>query len=213
MNFPPGIRITEKDKHRLHDRLNTLLVSVAAITIAFNYVTAGEAKFEVGHVVNVAAKSAGAYMYLPLANVFETALVEKYPEQIEIDFLLGQQSDIIPVAKSGGFISVLTNIFAPVFVKYYETYANWLYSTRGKQINWPSVWQFARLVRNSIHGGKISYGNEKNPAPVTWCGLTYTKAADEGRQLIGGDMTVGDLVVMLFEMDDELNNLGCPFQV
>ena len=179
MKFPPGKRITEKTINRLHDRMNTLLIGLAAMTIATHYLIRGSANFQVGEIINVGTKRANAYIHLPLANVFETAIKGLYPKQIEIDFYVGTspeetqltfsvwaagiQDSLRVSIETSVFISLVTNMIAPIFVEYYESFADWLFKNAGKQNSWPMVWQFARVVRNSIsHGGNISYGNEKS---------------------------------------------------
>lgn len=44
----------------------------------------------------------------------------------------------------------------------------------------------------------------QNPRPVLWHHLNYNQALN-GRQIVGYDLSVGDMLVLLFELGDELD--------
>src|SRR5262249_13325101 len=79
--------ITQKGKHRLHDRLNTLLVITSSISIASTYVVEGKVDL-----VTIACIVAECIQYpgqvlLPFVGPLETALKNKKPDQIQIQFV------------------------------------------------------------------------------------------------------------------------------
>lgn len=101
------------------------------------------------------------------------------------------------------------NMVSPVFVSYFESYRPWLAQHIGKIDRWPATVKFAGVVRNAAsHGGKVRMTGKK-PRPVHWHGLTYS-INDNGRQTIGGDLSLGDIIVLMAEMSDELDALHCP---
>lgn len=68
---------------------------------------------------------------------------------------------------------------------------------------WPSVWNFARVVRNAMaHGGMISFTSPTAPN-VGWRGLAYS-TADNGRNILHTDLWPGDLLDLIAEMDSHL---------
>jgi hypothetical protein len=67
---------------------------------------------------------------------------------------------------------------------------------------------FARVVRNSIahHGIQI---RDPNSPLVTWRGLSYNYA-DNGKKIIGVDMRIGDVLGLMFEVNEELDHIPAP---
>jgi hypothetical protein len=111
---------------------------------------------------------------------------------------------------TSAFEDLLHNAIAPPFVNYYETWNEWLITNVSTDpYQWPTVWNFARIVRNAAtHGYNVNWNNDRAPA-ISWHHLTYS-ASDNGRPLIGAELRLGDLLVLMFEMDSELDRLGCP---
>jgi hypothetical protein len=64
--------------------------------------------------------------------------------------------------------------------------------------NWSPILNFARVVRNSAAHGKVKFENP-NAQAVSWRNLTYSPQ-DNGRQLIGADMRLGDVLGLSFEV-------------
>lgn len=66
--------------------------------------------------------------------------------------------------------------------------------------DWPTVWNFARVVRNAMsHKGAIRIDNANAPA-VGWKGLSYSYA-DNGRTILHVDLWPGDLIDLIVELD------------
>lgn len=105
---------------------------------------------------------------------------------------------------------IVTNTIAPIYSNYFENQRIWLDSNIGSDPRrWPPIWDFARVVRNAAsHGGTLNWLNDKAP-PVSWYHLTYS-ATDRGKLVVGGDLVLGDLLILMLEMDSELDQLGCP---
>jgi hypothetical protein len=70
------------------------------------------------------------------------------------------------------------------------------------------VLNFARVVRNAIAHGKIEIRNSNAP-PVTWRGLTYSYA-DNGKQIFGTDLKLGEIVALIFDASDALDGIDAP---
>jgi hypothetical protein len=110
-------------------------------------------------------------------------------------------------------MGVIANMIGPIFVEFYEAYVQVVLDSHQKTFDRvPEVWRFARVIRNGISHGYRLRIDGTNERPVTWYGLTYSKS-DNGRSLLGtidGDLWAGDLVVLMFEMDDLLEKINCP---
>jgi hypothetical protein len=66
------------------------------------------------------------------------------------------------------------------------------------------------MARNWIfhHQGVVNFENPKAP-PVSWHHLTYGQA-DRGKLAVGGDLGFAEMVILIFELSDELDRLDCP---
>ncbi len=72
---------------------------------------------------------------------------------------------------------------------------------------WPEHLQFARFVRNAIvHGGTIN-AKPNSPHVAEWQGIRYS-AADRGRKVLGKDLSLGDLIFLMCDLEGEMLNLG-----
>ncbi|MBV8187173.1 MAG: hypothetical protein JO339_08035 [Alphaproteobacteria bacterium] len=94
---------------------------------------------------------------------------------------------------------------------FYERYRPWLQGRFGRETKArPEFWRFCWAIRNAAvhHQGRINFTNS-TAAPVTWRGLTYSPA-DNGKQVFGTDLSVGDLMFLMLGMSDELDTLGAP---
>jgi len=83
------------------------------------------------------------------------------------------------------------------FIHYYEKVkANLGDDTQ----NWPDIWNFGRVVRNSFaHGGKINFTNPR-ALSVSWKTLTYSPT-DNGREIMPKDLTPVELIYLMKEME------------
>lgn len=92
-------------------------------------------------------------------------------------------------------------MIANAFVKYFEetrTFTEAKYSTNCQQ--WPSVWNFGRVIRNALgHKGTIKFDNP-NAQPVTWKSLSYSPS-DNGKAILYHDVTAVELILLMEDMD------------
>jgi hypothetical protein len=219
MAFYPQCRITYKGKHRLHDRLNNLLIINAAVVIATHYLLKGEANFEYGSISTFACQEANLEVRVPISGPLEVALLNKFPDEIRVEFHenrkllfsewaagLGRSEPMV-----WGLVAATANMIVNIFVEFYEAYSQFIHDRYRKAESYPPLWRFARVVRNSIsHGCRVSINSAKE-SPVEWCKLKYS-FADNGRPIIGvahADLSIGDILVLMFEMSDLLDAEGC----
>ena len=103
------------------------------------------------------------------------------------------------------------SLMTPIYVDFFEKHRRWLRAQFGGDPNsWPMLFNFARALRNFIshNAGRVDFENSKAPA-VSWHSLSYAYA-NNGSLVLGQDIDIGDLIVLLFELGDELDRLGCP---
>jgi hypothetical protein len=103
---------------------------------------------------------------------------------------------------------VVGHILGPIFISFFERYNVWLRETYGDGVNWHPTLNFARVVRNSAAHGGINFRNPGAPS-VSWKQFTYGPS-DNGRQVIGPDLSLGEMLALMFECSDELDALNAP---
>lgn len=216
MTSNPSVIVTNRN-HRLHDRLFTLCISVSALCISSDYLLGRPPRYNDGDAIALECKQADLVVRLPIFGPLELALSNKYPDYIEINVTkkyeclvftewaagLGKRGILI-----GGFIRIIPHIFSPIFVDFYETYRPWLEKEKGHRRNWTETWRFARAIRNSVSHGRGEYLHDRNDPPVTWRNIVYDSSYN-GRKTIGGDLTGGDVILLMFDMHEDLNSIGC----
>jgi hypothetical protein len=127
-----------------------------------------------------------------------------WPLQIEIikeslvQFARGDPTSINCLQKVHG------TLIESSFSQYYENYKLDIEKIFGKEFNnWPSEWNFARIVRNAFsHGGKIKIDNPK-ANKVTWKNFEYDFHSN-GTILLYNDLTAVELIFLMIEMDNYL---------
>jgi hypothetical protein len=93
---------------------------------------------------------------------------------------------------------------------FFERYNQWLNEKYGRHSTeiWHPTLNFARVIRNAAAHGSIKFLNP-NAAPVSWRDLTYSPA-DNGKQVIGAEIQLGEVLALMFETDDVLTEMGTP---
>jgi len=101
---------------------------------------------------------------------------------------------------------LLEMVFSSHLVMFHERHKEWIRSNISAE---PEVFRFLRAIRNAAaHDGKISI-TRANDRPVIWRGLSYSHA-DNGCAIMGTDVSVGDLLMLLFDCSDDLDQRGAP---
>lgn len=150
-------------------------------------------EFEIGEFI-------GASLTGEIPDVINIMTNEKGPEP--------QGEDVL------GLKSVLTRVTCAQFSVYAEAACDWVKRNVSSAVHsWPPTINFGRVVRNAIvHGGTINIPSPRSPA-VSWRGLTYSHQSF-GREIINkGDLSLGDLIVLMLEIEIELNGIGAPYDL
>lgn len=145
------------------------------------------------------------------ANGWLEAGLNKKVAEFEIELVPAfSQAGVASEYDGNVVVDLMVNMAVPIFSLHYDSCYEWLRSNgHGDTKLWPMTVDFGRLVRNAAsHGGRI---DQRNPSyrSLTWNGLTYSPA-DNGKQIIGREIFLGDILTLMIEMDDELVALGAP---
>lgn len=105
------------------------------------------------------------------------------------------------------------NSLSPIFVEYYETHRSWLEERGMKISDWPTSIAFGRVIRNAMsHGNKIKM-TDKKQKPVNWRSLKYDISDhDKAVYGVGCDLFILEVILLMFDMSKELDDLGCPIE-
>jgi hypothetical protein len=206
-----------ESQHRLFEPIYNLSVIVDAI---FTAIKAGKkgSKWEglVQGLMPFRSKQFGINVILPLGKPMASVLSDRAPTQVAAWFFPINDDDPFLKQRQVEFSvkipgRILSNLITPIYVDFFERYRPWLQTTYGTQTDtWPQLFNFARMIRNWIshHQGHVNFESPKAP-PVTWHHLTYGQS-DKGKRVIGGDMGFAEMIILMFELSDELDRLGCP---
>lgn len=205
MTYLNGKIVLSRGKHCLLDPLNHFLVLTASISIAATHFLKGQVIIDEGDYIAIECNQFPLEVHLPLNGPIQAALNEKRPDEIHVNFVLTPVETKAYRLNTSGFSETLRQTITPIFVHFFENAKHSLKCQFGKNPEqWPPIWDFARVVRNACaHGGHLHMAGIK-PHPVSWHHLKYHQTLN-GRQIVGADLSVGDMLVLLFELGDELD--------
>jgi hypothetical protein len=198
--------------HRLYEIVSELAILLDAFTLA------GEVVFEIPHRkafigdhVSLESKQFPVLVRMPVGAPIYAALT--MPDQqptYQVTFAPYQ-----PMPAAAPTTAALANLFQWAFsallVLFYERNRPWIQATFGNETNnWPDLWRFAWTMRNAAthHAGKFNMHDETRPS-VVWNDLSYNHR-NHGQQILGKDLSVADILILLFEMSDDLDARGAP---
>lgn len=185
----------------LFEDLNALLIAISGVAISAELTLSGNATFNPSDYLTLEGKHLDVKVRLPLFGPIPTALIGTRPDFIEVTVVTGKEKEKSYTHTTNGFIATIHAIFQPFFVNYYERHIEEIKMTHGNFDKvWPLPWQMGRVIRNGIsHGGCVYFRSPKHQS-VLWQGLTLSPS-DNGEQLLGNLISVGDLTVLLIEME------------
>lgn len=230
----------ERDKHRLYEPMHTLVTSMAALIMASYLVIRGRTVFTIneygshglprGEVTRLGSKQFDVEVHLPISGPVEAFVRGIYPPFIEITFApkkpINQRNASAAPPSGGGIVSATAPMrlitssqtfnkgsmlfITPLFVEFYENYSPFIKRRfGGGAYSWSMIWNFGRVIRNAIsHRGAVSFENT-NAATVRWEHITYSPLHN-GKLIFGYELFMGDMLILMFEMNDELDRQGCP---
>jgi hypothetical protein len=198
--------------HRLFESMRKLCVVVDALGIAVSFIRLNRVEAKMGNYV--ACLSLQFPMEVRLASIAPVTSIawDRPVSGVEIGFFdatkgPNYQNEIT------GTKNVLMGLITPIYVDFYEKHRPWIGKTLGALDKWPELFRFAWAVRNAIshHGGKINITDPKL-RPVVWHKLSYDYH-HAGTEIIGPVLALADMIILMFEISDELDRLKCPINL
>ena len=205
-----GTYVLRKGQTRLFEPMHKMIVVIDAISIAMMLVIARS--IALGPTSTGAAKSLQfPLVHFPALAPIEALAREQPLDEITISFLPPEPFTPPPgwaemaTPKSAKWQRYALSAITPIFVDFYERH-----TLSGDPYSWPSVLNFARVIRNAIshHDGHINFEN-MNASEIRWHALAYSPR-DNGKLVIGPDIGLADVIILMFEMSRELDQLARP---
>jgi len=181
---------------------------MAAISQATATLTYGAPVDLTGKTGSIVSRRFSKLISLPLGGVLEMAMNNKLPYAMEIGVFDEAPPPHAPIRQTHGFDNLVVKAVSMPFVFFYDENQPWIENTfKSYSYNWPSIFNFARVVRNGIaHKNLIHFKNPSAP-PVSWQSVTFGPT-DHGKPLFTDGFWVADLLLLMFEMSDELFKHG-----
>jgi hypothetical protein len=204
MTHISGRHAVRRGTDRLFPQINNLLTLSASLGIAISYVAQGHVESNPGDYVTAECKQFALEVRLPFHGPVQAAVANRTADEIELNFVPRIAGAAHPINVSV-LNRVMVQIIAPAFAMFFEEHVDWLKANHGRDgASWPSTLDFARAIRNAAsHGMKLTF-ERSTSRPVQWHHLRYSFAEND-REVIGGDLSFGDMLVLMFEVADELD--------
>jgi hypothetical protein len=199
-------------KDRLFELLLTFWAAFDALAIATECMKTGILNRTSGNIA-IQAEQFDLWIKFPALKITGAMTKNISPDGFQIIFspTEGRTGEQIGPTMFG-YVGVSMAIVLALYMEFYETHVPWLKQKFGvNRKDWPKLFYFARNVRNFVahHGGKVPFDNASDP-PASWHHFTYSPV-DEGTIAVGPNrIYLGEMLVLMVEMSDELDRLGCP---
>lgn len=193
-----------KANHRFFDDLVTFLASIASMGIAFEAQCSGGGQpFKTTEYLTLEGKAKVSNVELRFFPhlMMQALSSNSWPVEIMLeDVPLAHPGPSHPF-KLTGLQGLHGSMIESAFVHYFETVRPVIETKYGNNpYGWPTVWNFARVVRNAFaHKGEITFINSAAQS-VSWKTLTYSPS-DNGRQILYQDVTPVEIILLMEEMD------------
>lgn len=192
------------------DDLNVMLVALSSVTIAAELHNGRIPRYSAGDYITIECKHLPLEVRLPLVGPIAVALAEKKPDRIELtvvdrDPALGNE-----VGGTSGLSAVIDAVFQPFFTNFYERHIEQIRDKFGNtDTSWPTSWQMGWVVRNAVaHNGCVYFRSHAHPS-VEWRALSISPA-DNDTEVLGGFLNWADLLMLAFDMEEDLTGAELP---
>lgn len=159
------------------------------------------------HAFVIVCKHLNARVVLPLHGPIQDVLFNQLPEGLAVGVLPGRGSPPVHAFESLGSKDLFNQMIHPYIVNQFERGKSSVDRMfKGGRNKWPPAWQMGWLIRNGLsHGGTVHFDLKRNrsPYPVRWHDLTIG-VKQQGDQILGNFVNVGDLIVLSLEMEEAL---------
>lgn len=192
---------------RYFDDVQSYLVALIGLAHMVEVGKSGKSTaYENQHTVRLDCARELASWYWAPSSTLQSLASNVVPAKLEIERVERATSLGTGPLELGALGNLLEGFGQVLATNYYERHRQRIVDKFGEDPNlsWPSVWNFARVVRNAMsHRGELHFRSSTAPA-VSWKGLSYSPK-DNGRNILHQDIWPGDLFDLLFEMDSHLS--------
>jgi len=206
--LPPNVQFT-RGKDRLFQPFMRSIHIMDAMSIAMSVMSGQGVSPDENSLLGITCNQFQLAIYIPAIRPTRALVKGVRVETVGVSF--GPKPVKPDDVKSINTEEVGLSLVDPIFVDFYEKHRKWIAAKySGETQNWPPIFNFARMLRNFIshHEGRVHFDNP-NASPVSWHQLSYAPR-DEGRQVVGGDLYMGDILFLMYEMGAALDLAGCP---
>ena len=188
--------------------MNNLLTLTTSLGIAATYVSTGHVASKPGDYTTLECNQFDTEVRLPFHGPIQAAVANRVADEIEIEFV--SKTTVTHPFTIDVLSETAAQMIAAEFAMFYESHLDWLEKNRGSDgSQWPGTLDFARVIRNAAsHNLKLTFRNQKSRA-VSWRHMRYGPA-DHGKRVIGTDLSVADMIVLMIDVAEEFDKLGCP---
>ena len=192
----------QRERDRCFDYVVNYVISLVSLTLTAELYASGTAgRYAPRHQVSLDAKQLNKrlllYPHVALDDIFQL----RWPSVLAFD---EEPIEIPPSAilELGALERPLLALEQAMIVNYFERGRVAIEQRHGNDPkDWPSVWNFARVVRNSVaHRNEVSFRNARSQG-VSWRGLEYSPE-ENGRRVLNGDLWAADLIYLMLDLDE-----------
>lgn len=205
----PSAFTFRREQSRLFETMRLIVIFIDTFGVAFQSLRGASVTVE----EPVARLVSKAYPLDVLVRVYSAVVYLVNNKEIDtIELWLSEKTPSPPYTHNVPATSpIFADLIGLAYVKFYEAYLPFIqtkYSSHAK--NWPSIFQFAWLLRNAIvhHEGRVNFKNPNFP-PITWRGMTYSPQ-DKGKEMIGAHFHAADCIIFLIELSAQLDTDDAP---
>lgn len=183
---------------------------IASMGIGFQYYYEGRIVANPGDYAAVESSKFPADLHVPISGPIQAAVHQKPIGEIHLTIVPGTAPLSLPTVENG-YSSLSRLAISAIFIYFFENHLPWIKNNFNGPSgeHWPSVLDFARVVRNACsHGGKLAFAKPTSRA-VSWRGITY-KPTDADKLVIVGDLSMADIIFLMMDVSDVLDRGGCP---
>jgi len=198
----PSVTTSMSSAERFYSDFEAYLVGIlgfAHMAEASN--SNGSSAYRADDTMQISCKQSGAEWYWRAAPTESSLTANVSTNQLFLQRFASPtpaQHEVIPLGAING---LMFNFGQSLGTNYFERNKPAIVVKFGADPKgWPDVWNFGRIVRNSMsHRGEITFLSS-GASPVSWKGLTYSPS-DIGRRILHTDIWPGDLFDLIIEMD------------
>jgi len=221
--YGPPAKRTVRTGERMHDTISDICVLMDAILLAKEHISgrphrAPLPQGENGSLFSIQIPT--LTIRLPVRGPFYAACMSDQIPRVDYEILF-QYDEPNPWHKNapaGAKIRGPYPILSSNVVIFWERYYPWIRShfkpasaRRSDPEQWPETFRFMWALRSAIVHSEGRFNvRDDSRRPFVWMNARYDHTDAEKRRSMWSDIGLGDIILIMFEVSDELDRLGCP---